>query len=135
MPEGSSRLDANNWKTPNGKVYRKTRRGYILNQDYKQCSGERRGQLTREDASYIKGQLAAGGNKSWLAEKFNVTVSSIHLISTGRNWRDVETPDAELEGPPKGVHRSQWAEHLPYDEEVAFEGRRSGRKSYSVARR
>lgn len=128
------RLDAENWRAANGRVYQKTRRGYVHNPDYDPDDGRVRKPLTEDDASYIKGQLAAGASKSWLAAKFKVSVNNIHLIATGRNWKSARTPHARLEGPPKGAHRSRWVEHLPYDEEVSFEGSRSGRKSYTVAR-
>jgi len=117
LPEGSKKVGRGKWVAPNNRSYKKTDEGYRCMGDYKPVDC-RNGRLKEGQVSYIKGQLAKGGNQSYLAEKFEVSVVTIHHIAVGKIWGKVSAErGVRLEGPPKGVHRYKWSEFLPYDAE------------------
>lgn len=107
------------WVSPTGSIYVPDGDRFRYKGKYKPPNGDcRNGKLTVADVEYIKGQIEAGANQTWLSKKFGVSAVMITLIAKGQTWKDVEAPIAELEGPPKGVHKERWAEFLPYDDEV-----------------
>jgi len=116
-PPNAKVASATTWVTATGVVYVKRKDHVVRLPDRdlalarKVWRGDpplqrRRGKLSPGDAAYIKGQLAVGCNKSWLAKKFGVTPQAIHKIEKGQLWSQVETPVLDLDGPPHGTHLS-----------------------------
>lgn len=108
------------WVCPDGRRYDHDGASYVIIKPKKivATGGNGAGQLTEEDASWIKGQLSVNCNQTWLAKKFGVSVVTVHQIGKEIIWKKAPMPDnPKLEGPPKGVQEWRWPEYLPYDEE------------------
>jgi hypothetical protein len=128
LPPGAQRVEADLWVSK-GRAYRKVNSHYVCEGVYFPPRKNRKGKLSEEDAAFIKAQINAGANQQWLREKFDVSAVTIHNIGRGNIWKNIEASIMELEGPPKGVHRVFWDEHISYEEMVALDAKLEAKKA------